>query len=554
MSVSVAPAPPEQTVARGTKGFSFAKIVFDAANSEEDIRVVSAAVQLNGERAQDMTNCQLWDGPLALNTGPNIVNPSSIGDKVFTLDQQLFISAFKAKAISLKCDVASSGTGKWAQWILNGDETISATGANSGVSARVDVEPSGSGSVVNFISGGSLTVALDAATPGPRLLRAGMTDQAMTALRFTATNEAIDLKQIGLTVGSPQLAANFVKLTLWDGATKVGEGVVTARPEVTIETKGVLIPRDTDKILIVKADLANIGIAELGTPGVFLSADWVGGDPASSTFGVGETSAKNIYAVGANAPGNPGILVRAYPTLAALALPSTTFADGSQRSLYRFSLSAPAGTNGVSLYKMTFNVATSGDDGPSLDFSITHMKLYAYTSSNFSGDAYAANPLNQGPLFGSADSVVDGAEDDRASSQEYALYFNPSNPGVTTFGNAEVIAIPPGTTRYFELRGDVVGVDSGDLAAVQLLGDDASVGIGSGIAIDAYGTSARDDMIWSGNSTTTSMVGSPDWMNGYLIPGLPSGGTLATTLIAAAPRTSFFAAIGHGFLQLLGIE
>ncbi len=83
--------------------------------------------------------------------------------------------------------------------------------------------------------------------------------------------------------------------------------------------------------------------------------------------------------------------------------------------------------------------------------------------------------------------------------------------------------------RYFELQADVRGAASGDAVTVFLRGDQVFSGVGSLAGIDAAANSVNN-FIWSGNSTTTSLVTAPDWANGALLPGLPAGGT-ATQVI-----------------------
>ncbi len=139
VTVALASSPTAQTVVRGAKAFTFANIIFDGTNSGEDIRFTSLQVQHNYGTAADITNCQLYDGTTALNTGTNIVNPAAassaaLKDNTFTLDNNLTVPKGSIKTIGLKCDVSLSGTGGYAQWTFSSNETFGATGLTSGSS------------------------------------------------------------------------------------------------------------------------------------------------------------------------------------------------------------------------------------------------------------------------------------------------------------------------------------------------------------------------------------------------------------------------------------
>lgn len=312
----------------------------------------------------------------------------------------------------------------------------------------------------------------------------------------------------------------------------------------------------------------------------------------TATYATGEQSSANVYASGSDTAGQGVRILRGYPTVAALSVPSTSLADASQKVLYRFSVSAPAGTNGVSLYKFMFNVATTGDDdhGGGLtgyNFQISNLRLFAFTGSNFSGGAFSSDgQLNNGTTLAAADGNNDAVGQIKATTTDYAIYFNPVN---NTSAVPEAVAIPAGQTYYFELRGDVSGADTGDVATIQLVGDSAWYGIGnttndalapSAMAYDDAGflpgainygfattapfvdasphtgggtgavagalhaaapaTGGHVDgagpgnaLIWSGNSTTThsgaSGTGGADWYNGFAVPGLPQSGAGSVT-------------------------
>ncbi len=586
LTASIGNTPPPQTLIRGTVGFTFANVVFDATASGEDLRMTSAIVQLFGANGNEVKNCGLYDGTVNLTTGSNGVNPTGEGDQTFTFDNAIIIPKGTVKTLALKCDTLASGTASKTLWSFSSNETFGTTGITSGSSVTATVASSSVDNVITMAASGSFTVILDGSSPAVRMAQAGQ-DSILSVLRFTATNEAVDLKQIRLqlTNTASNSPSDLSKITLWDGATKVGEFTATTSDIGLLTTvTGFVIPKNGDKLMTIKGSLAPIGVDESGRPGHLLSVDLHGSDSTTylGTYGVGVGSSQNVISTSGDTASAGVRIVRAYPTITNLSVPSNSLADASQKVLYRFSVSAPSGTNGVSLYKFVFGIATKADDAgiTGYDFTITNLRLYAFTSSNFSGGAYSADgQLNNGTtLFdtdgnnpGSAFTPTAGGQILQATTSDYAIYFNPASP---TSAVREAIHVPAGSTYYFELKGDVAGADSGDSATVQLMGDSGWVGQGgdtlnansnngflsgnnarnytfalaapildasstvTGAAAGATGSNVDrsgigNDFIWSGNSTTTHTGASgdsgPDWYNGFLVPGLPSSGAPAQT-------------------------
>ncbi len=581
VTVALASSPTAQNVVRGAKAFTFANIIFDGSNSGEDIRFTSAGVQYDAAVAGDLTNCQIFDGTTALNTGSNIQNPSTTGDKTFTFDNNLTVPKAGSKTGALKCDVPASGTGGYAQWTFSSNESFGATGLTSGNSITPSLASSTVTNKMTLTGAGTLTVTLDPSSPSVRLAQAGtMVDIAK--IRLTSANEALDVKQIALQLSNtasntPQDigTTNPLKgIELWDGATKVGEVIATSSDTgLIIQTTGLQVLKDADKILTVKAQLANIGTNEPGRPGHLVTINWdsvsMGGNNA--TYAVGLQSSSNIYASGSDTAASGMRVMRAYPTVStSYTLPSGTLNNGTN-VLYRFSVSAPSGTLGVSLYKVTFNIATSTPKGDSTP--IANLALFAFSGSDFqTGPKFSSSgQLNNGTTMFSADNGMDGLDSGKATTSDFAIYFNPVSD---TSADPEAIAVSAGETIYFEFRGNASGVVSGSTVSTVLEGDksffgiantsggtiaysdagflagsidygfataapkldnpDVSAGAGStGVLVAATQTwtddpGAGDNFIWSGNSTTTHSGAAddsgPDWHNGFVVPGLPASG------------------------------
>lgn len=588
---------PGQTVVAGTGAYPFSKIVLDAAESGEDLRVTSIRPSISvlgtANSADDLTNCQIFDGSTALNSGTNILNPANTdaagADKTFTLDTGLIIPKGTTKILEVKCNLIAGGTLTTASWgIEDHADTVVSTGITSGTSVTETVTAN-NGRTITATTAGTLSLALDSSSPSLKLAQAGTVGHIMSVLRFNATNEDIQLNQIGLQLASSTANASsspsdFVKVTLWDGATKVGDVTFTSN-FATATLTNLIIPKDSQKLLVVKADLAPINTTlSQAVPGHLVAVDYDAGwgdapdddanEGAQGGKANGVSSGNTIYTGGSDTSSNGVRLVKAAPTITKIST-SGKFTNTSDQILYRFKIEAPAGTNGISLYKFNFNLSTTttsvteysgGDTDPAQEFLVTNLRAFCYSDASFSlGSCGSSNgQLNQFGLVVSNTSSTETTStadfDDGVTTADpdvdFAVLFNPTaTSGVT----AEAIVIPAGETRYFELKGNVTGASSSPSIATKLNGDAAWIAVGCGETISAsrntndysdytvvpcegsdhtgspaftavaadVDTGQHDrDFIWSDNATNTSQsINTASWMNGFLIPGLPTSAT-----------------------------
>jgi len=555
LRVSTQPTPVAQTIVSGLRQFTFAQFSFDATASGEDVRLNSAQVEYNfgqANSADDLTLCQLWDGSTALNTGGNAVNPSnsdsSGDDKSFTFDQSWILPKGTVKTLDLKCDTVSTTTSTNASTYnftleIPGDaDDMVPTGSTSGQTVTETYNDT-TGQAITLSNSGALSVALDSTSPSLKLASAGATDVTLAAYRFTATNEAVQVKQLAIVLGgtSSNTPQDLSKITFWDGSTKVGEAILSS-DNATATLTGFVVPKDSDKILMVKGDLANIGVGLAGKPGhrVRVEYDGAAADSAGdATRGTGLSSGSTIYSTGSVTSSNGVHVFKAVPTVARIAIPSTKLIN-STMPLYRFSVSAPSSGQGVGLYKFTFNIATSTSGVTT--FAITTVQVRGYSDSGFSNAAY-----DNGGLL---NSTTEGVTLIVGDTGRHEIYFDPT----TVDGVNAAIQVPAGTTRYFELVGTVANMSAtSSTVTVSLEGDAAYI---KGTNLDmanstdgdtfsgsnpayAFATTAanvdianetNDDFIWSDNATTTSGIATYDWVNGYRVNGLPDTNLTAEVL------------------------
>jgi hypothetical protein len=517
-AITVSADPVAQTVVAGAQGWLFANYQFDASASGEDVRFNSLALQYTHASGSPdyLTNCQLYDGT-ALNTGSNAVNPASthvsLVDSTFTLDSGLVVSKQTVKTIALKCNISASANGKTYKWGLQTAPT--GTGLTSGQSATITKTDS-TGQLMTVTSAGSLTVAKDTSSPSYAIVAGGSTGVTLGVLKFSATNEIINLTKVALqlTNTASSSASDLTQVTLWDGSIQVGSVVFTGtnRNATSTLTTAVQIPKDGSKLITLKGNIASIGTAQPGTQGALIAVDY-DNDDSTGTQGTGASSGTTINRTSSSDSAVAGVRVfKSYPTLAKIAIPSTILVTGTM-DLYRFSITAnPLTGNGIGLWQLTANIATSTGSAVSGTTTVTSMKVYAYTDSAF---ATPVSGYTNGQIVSTVTGLVAGNND------------------------AELLAIlqiPAGSTYYFKVTGDIAlisgtGTFSGSVTT-KINGDAAypslaTLLMGTQTTIDA---DVNNNLVWSPNATTTSAAANVDWTNSYYVSGLPSDGMDSVTI------------------------
>ncbi len=495
IAVSVATTPSAQSIVAGGQGVTFANLQFDASQSGEDVRFSSLALTNGGSNTTGATSCQLFDGATALNTGSNVVNPTT-STPTFTFDQQLVIPKGTVKTLTLKCNVSSAATGTFQYGITSGQ--IGAI-VVTGVTSSNSVTPTGSTGAgqIQTIGSGALVVSTDSSSPSYGVVAAGSTGTVVGAYKFRASNEAVNLNRLSLKLTSGS-ASDIVSVSIWDGATQVGTAVFTGSSSYATSTfaSSVVLPKDTDKVLTVKVDTASVGTSQPGSQGSLIKIDFNGSD-STGTQGTGVGSGNTTNATGSTSVAGAR-LFKSYPSLALDTLPSTGLADGR---LIRFKVTAnAAGSIGVS--SMKFTVATTSA-------TVTNVSLYAYNDASYSQSVSGQGSSGQ---IGSTQTTI------------------PNGVAFAIAPSSNPLQVSAGQTVYLELRGSVAGVTTGSSAVTILLGDSTyptNLTSGYNVATSSALTSGNN-FVWSGNATSTSGFTDVDFSNGASLPGFPSSGIIQT--------------------------
>ncbi len=433
---------------------------------------------------------------MALNTGSNIVTPDA-ATETFTFDQQLTVPKGTVKTLTLKCNVASNASGSFTWGITSGQITsISTTGATSGA----DITETGSTATgqTMTINTGSFAVSVDPSTSNYSVVAAGTTGVTIGTFKFRATNESVNLTKVGLVL-STSTASDVSTVSLWANGSQIGTATFTGSNTVATSTlnSALTLAKDTDVLITIKADLANVGTSQSGTEGTLVKID------VTNAEGTGVSSGSTLR-VGSVTAGVNGVrMFRSFPTVAQDTLPTNGVSDGK---LMRFKVTASS-AGPVGLYRTNFTIATSSF---ATGGGVTAIKLNVYSDSSYSQQ-------------------VSGSYGDSTGQFGSTVTPSSSNPSFDITAASNPLQIPAGATYYFELKGTVASTQDGASVTTTLNGDaayisDAFTGIYFVASTTGADNDSNDDFIWSGNATSTATFSSVDWANGYGIQGLPADG------------------------------
>lgn len=359
-----------------------------------------------------------------------------------------------------------------------------------------------------------LNVTLDASSPAYKLVAAGTNDVVIGAFKLRAGGESIMVQKIGLKLTSG-VPGDLNKVTVYDGATKVGEGFFFFGSSASVTLlSNVLVPKDTDKVLTIKGDFSPIGTGEAVTvSGHLVQVDFLSGQ------GIGTSSGTIVNATGSTAVAG----VRVAKSFLTVTDISSTLTPGglADGRLMRFKVTADV-HGPVGLTQLFVNVA------PYLA-QVKNVNISGFEDSSFST-----------PISGVTSS---GALRSTDACPTGCIVNVLSNIGITTSGGTPTaVQIPAGSTRYFEVRGTVTGIQSGASVTTKLVGDGAYTGPVSAVSLvgkDAY-------FIWSPNSTTTAVRNDQDWFTGYGVSGLPAEGIKYTRTTTVVPTSSISVTAPNG--------
>ena len=295
------PSTQPQTISAG--GVSANLATFVAESSQNDATTIrSLSMNLSGTLTPtQLTNCTISNNSgLTLNTGSNVVNPSSTNPIIFTFDLPMTVVRTPNGGLFLRCNVAAGANGTLA-WTLSG---VTSAGPSQAAGTLPLTAPT-----VTVVSGGRFGVSLDSSAPSYTIVGSSAASPATgifaNALRIRAFTENVSLTKLGLKLTSGS-ANDLVKVTVWDGAAKIGEATfgssLTAIATLTVpgnNALGILLTQDQDRLLTIKADFTAVGLGQLGTAGDlvkidFNNAEGIGTNSGTIITGTGSTAVEGL--------------------------------------------------------------------------------------------------------------------------------------------------------------------------------------------------------------------------------------------------------------------
>lgn len=448
------------------------------STSPEGVRMSNLAINYKTNsiaRPSDLTSCGLYDGSVALNNGANILNPISANGASTTIsfNQPIVIPRGVIKTFALKCNVSSSAQ---AGATYAFDLASPATTGLTSVTSSQNVFPAQPNNTSQPVAVGvtTLSVSSDASAPALKNVSAGSAGVVLNALKVSAVGEAIRLDRIGLKLTSGN-SGNLSAVTIWDGATQVGQMMFVGSNTTgtTSLSTPVIIPKNSDKVLVVKADISSVLVP--ANTSDLVRVDYNGADGAR---GVGVDSGVTLYTIGTftNSTG-----IRVFQSLPSVTIDSLSSSGVSDGKLLRFKVTASAG-GPISLAKVGLVVsATSG-------VTVYGMNIYGYQDASYTQPVSTAS--GNGALALST-TTVSGS--------------SPVSVIVAATGTSTALLIPAGTTRYFEVRAlAILGITTGSSITTTLVGDSTyTVGLSSGA------------FVWSPFGRVSQVpLNANDWVNG----------------------------------------
>jgi hypothetical protein len=531
LTIALASTPVSDTYVKGAQEVESVGFLL-AAGSGSDIKVTSikTTASVDNVTTSDGTyatgveggvyayelfsSVSLWDGTTQLGTAENFNSSGEATFDSFTLD----IPAGTTKKLIVKGNVASTAPDEGSTDRIKVDiADISGDISAEDESGNTVTVTDTSAADTDYPNGGSATAATVATTisasgklyiypasdkPVSAIVIAGAEDVAFSKFKFTAVDEAMNVKEVTFTNASSSAEGDYddaisdvtVSYPDINGDTKTASGSLSSgKVTVTLPSSAYFyVPKDGDAYLTVYADMSAIDQTTSGdAPGLNLTRKATDGDfeaiGVSSGTTLEDTSA-SLYIDGSAADdscaGNAMYIRKAKPTITNPTTAPATFNNATQQTLYRFRVSADSAGGAVDLYKLIFNVTTSGA------VNLSSYDLYNVTESTYDNWACTISGASLTCTASSGDEIAAGGYED------------------------------------FKLTATSASADTDDYISVYLNDDDGT----GAVANAAAGSVASTPMVvWSDESAVPHSTTSSDWTNGYLVKDADAYNAAQTT-------------------------
>jgi len=496
-----------QTVIAGTNNVKLGSFTL-SAGSTEGVNVNTIAINLTAVEAASITDLMLKDSATGAQIGSTKVTPAgsanTAGDNSFSVNIAIPVNG--TKTIDIVGNIKSSaGIGDWQASV---DATTGGTGAvtaQSVVVAEVDLQT---------ITIGSATLSAAVGTmPDNANVVAGSSLVKVGSFNFTSKYSAFTVDKIAVKVPSGA-ATSVSSITLrYPNASGVSTDSVAVLALPTTEAYATAtftgmtfyIPSDTSKKLDVYVSIPTIASGATSGTGISVVLGDDGGYRNTDSSGTVSTNLASADLNSAVTTGKGKMYVRkSIPTLSAVALDSSTLAEGSDQVLGRVKVTADAaGDIDWGSIKFTLNKSDHITIG-----ATTTVKLWSGSNSIAGIFATTTGAL----VSASVDSCLD--------QTSCSLYFRPTT----------VETIAAGDSKTYELRGTVGATVAGSNSISVSIPNTQTTASSTAIFDLAAGTQGESNsasFAWSDWSDLNDHAGSAtgastaDWMGDYLVKSLP---------------------------------
>ena len=459
----------------------------------------------------EITAVYLYDGSTLLSSKTLTATTAAhdYGAAIFD-NLNVSIAAGNNKKLVVKFDVNSSSGNRWIAVGIPGAGISAYDADGNALTVDEDVNLVTAGATpdryVIISAAGNLTIAQDASSPNSAIVVAGASDIVASKIKFTATDEnwTVDKLRVEIAASANEGSISAVKIA-YPGGTASG---FLAGGYVNFTGLNWLIEKDTEEVLTISIDLEAIdpNVATTGRA-IIMGVECAAADECKA-IGSSQTILGDGAAELSDADGNAMYLRKTKPTVAGLALPSTTLINGTN-TIHKFSVAADsAGSVYLKKFSWDINVTDIG--------SVTSWALYEVGNSTALAGAAGGGLWSDGAATSTTGVIP---LDDEADVL------------ILELNSEEEIAA--GATKIFELKGVVTGATTADSISASLLNDDNDTAVATdglansdleGVVFDDAGSV---DFLWSDKARGVNHTDSyqdvyEDWTNGYLLDILPT--------------------------------
>jgi len=528
LTVSRASSPESVTVVKGSEADALGMIFAAGSGTGNDVKVSGLTLNtyVNADVTSGSTFTAITETEVVATPAKNLIQEVSLyaggtkiagpvsvdasGNAIFSSSKitggYFTITAGTSKTIIVKAK--TSGTAPYgaeedafsfsleAADITAEDDNGTVNATVTGTSVNGTTSPTVS---IRITAAGTITSAIDSSRPDAQLVLAGLSaEQIVSKIKFTTTKEDFVIDKLTIEASSSGSYDDVDYVQIYNAAgTALSASTqgLDSNGKATFTGLSIAVPKVGGAIVTVKAKMAAVGertTATVGTAGV-------GADTGDTlAFNVSSTAA-DFHAVGsasgtvdtaADAVTAQTMTVRKTKPTVALVSNTQDLATGTM-VLMKFTVTADA--NGDVALKGVQPTSTLSDSDGGGELAITASTMYLYDVTG------SATKLNTTGV--SADAFIE-------------------------IDDAKVVTVSAGTTRTFEVRADVTGVEASDSIATKITQDSAALSGTTETAANAI-IDAANNFIWSDMSADTNAVTSTEWINSYQLLSWPGSQSIS---------------------------